>query len=172
MHLRRAAPFLWLVAGVQLVRRGVPRGVHPQWQLLQLLLVAFSTGPTADADHHHHGGGAHRQRARWRRHVPHERCISSAPSMPRHSHCTHCCFRARAAGSCWSMAGINQPADPMQQGMLQHANVAQKAAALGWCRPRGTPLPMVGPPTPAAPQGRTSVLQPHADFCSPHSGEH
>ena len=55
------------------------------------------------------------------------------------SHCTHCHFRAHAAGSCWNMAGIDQPTDPMQRGMLQHAKVAQKAAPLGWCRPCGTP---------------------------------
>ena len=37
---------------------------------------------------------------------------------------------ARAAGSGWSMAGIDQPVDPGQRGMQQQAKVAQKAAAL------------------------------------------
>ena len=61
----RAAPFLWLVAGVQLVRRGVPRGVHPQWQLLLLLLLGRLACPTAGADHRHQGRGPHGQGAHW-----------------------------------------------------------------------------------------------------------
>ena len=65
MRVRRAAPFLWLVAGVQLVRRGVPRGVHPQWQLLLLLLLGRLACPTAGADHRHQGRGPHGQGAHW-----------------------------------------------------------------------------------------------------------
>ena len=43
----------------------VPRGVHPQWQLLLLLLLGRLACPTAGADHRHQGRGPHGHGAHW-----------------------------------------------------------------------------------------------------------
>ena len=108
-------------------------------------------------------------------------CVRASPPLHHHSthgslsslgsQCTHCYFRAR----CRQRLEHGRHRPTSRSRAARHAAAgkggSESRRPTGWCRPCGTPLPVVGPPTPAAPHARTSVLQPPTDVCSPRSGE-
>ena len=88
------------------VRRGALQGVHPQWQVLLLLLVGRHAGPAAGADHHHHGRGAHGQGAH--RLDDFDRVAVCGARRSTWAHTNEC---ASTAGGWWLSDAANGPAD-------------------------------------------------------------